>query len=85
MTEIWTAIIGAAAIIAVAIIGWMQAVTLKRVTMAEQARRDGQERMGIVLMCVSACLNGVHQLGANGPVTEALNALDEYKNKKSAA
>ena len=41
MTEIWTAIIGAAAIIAVAIIGWMQAVTLKRVTMAEQARRDG--------------------------------------------
>ena len=35
----------------------------------------------VICYALSACLNGLHQLGANGEVTEALNMMTKHINK----
>lgn len=35
----------------------------------------------IICYALTACLNGLHQLGANGEVTEALTMMNKHINK----
>ena len=35
----------------------------------------------VICYALTACLNGLHQLGANGEVTEALNKMNKHINK----
>lgn len=77
MIEIIVALIGLAGII-------LQAVVLRKQSIAEQHQSDVQERMEIILECLEASLIGVKQLGANGRVSEGLHMLEAYKNKKAA-
>lgn len=37
----------------------------------------------MITYCMSAVLDGLHQLNCNGPVTEARNKLDKYLNKQA--
>ena len=76
-TEIIVALIGAAGVV-------LNGLVLRKQNTSEKARQDGAERMEILLESVEACLNGVHQLGANGRTTAALRKLEDYKNKKAA-
>ena len=77
MVEIVTAAIAGLATV-------LSALVLASQRRSEKKRADGQERMEIILECTAACLDGVHQLGANSTVTEAWERLKRYKDKKSA-
>lgn len=35
----------------------------------------------VICYALTACLNGLHQLGANGEVTEALSMMNKHINK----
>lgn len=37
----------------------------------------------VIIDCLKAILDGLHQQGCNGAVTEAINGLDEYLNKRA--
>lgn len=45
-----------------------------------QELRSEQE---MIIYCMRAVLDGLHQLNCNGPVTEASEKLDEYLNAKA--
>lgn len=62
----------------------LQVVTLRRQSRSEKAQADDRKRMAILLKSSEACLDGVHQLGANGCVTRCLEELREYKDQKAA-
>ena len=40
-----------------------------------------KKELTIVCYAQTACLNGLHQLGANGEVTEALKMMNKHINK----
>lgn len=42
-----------------------------------------KEEQCMITYCMMATLDGLHQLGANGEVTEARNKLDKYINQKA--
>jgi hypothetical protein len=42
-----------------------------------------QEELTVVCYALLACLDGLKQLGANGNVTHALDALDKHLNQKA--
>lgn len=44
----------------------------------EKQAEHRKEDMTIVLSSLLACLDGLHQQGANGPVTEAKAKLEQY-------
>ena len=77
MTEIIVAITGGILVI-------INTLVLSSQHKNDRAREDGQERMALMLECLEACLAGLKELKANGPVTLAQKKLKEYKNKKSA-
>lgn len=43
-----------------------------------------QEDMAMMFMCQRACLEGMKELGANGPVTTALAKLNEFQSNRAA-
>lgn len=45
--------------------------------------KDMKEEQCMLTYCMMATLDGLHQLGANGPVTEARDALDKFMNKQA--
>ena len=51
---------------------------------SEERRDDNNERMRIIMDGVEATLVSLHDDGHNGPVTRSLNAIQDYKSKKSA-
>lgn len=51
---------------------------------SEVRREDSNERMRIIMDGVEATLVSLHDDGHNGPVTRSLNAIQDYKSKKSA-
>ena len=44
----------------------------------EKQSEHRKEDMTVVLTSLLACLDGLHQQGANGPVTEAKAKLEQY-------
>ena len=42
-----------------------------------------KEEQGILVYGVLACLKGMKEQGCNGPVTEAIDTLEKYINKKA--
>lgn len=54
-----------------------------RIKDSEAYRSDDKERERLIMQGVEATLRTLHEKGANGLVTESLNAIDEYKNKKA--
>lgn len=54
-----------------------------RIKESEQYRTDDKEREKLIMQGVEATLRTLHSQGANGPVTESLNAIDKYKSDKA--
>lgn len=44
---------------------------------------DIQSEQAILTYGILACLKGLHEQGANGPVTEAINRLEKHLNEKA--
>ena len=47
------------------------------------AIKENNEELAILTFGILACLKGVHELGANGPVTEAINKIEKHLNEKA--
>ena len=49
----------------------------------DAAIKENNEVLAILTFGILACLKGVHELGANGPVTEAINKIEKHLNEKA--
>lgn len=61
-------------------LGKMQA----RVDSIDEYHCENAERTRIMLTCTEACLRGMIEFGANGPVKAGLAELDDYKNQRAS-
>lgn len=52
----------------------------KRVTDLEHENHSIKKENTLVIYALGACLDGLHQKGCNGKVTEAMNKLSKYIN-----
>ena len=50
--------------------------------LAEEMRRNNAE-LQLLTYGVLACLKGLQEKGCNGPVTEAVNKIEKYLNRKA--
>lgn len=44
---------------------------------------DIQSEQALLTFGILACLKGLHEQGANGPVTDAINKLEKHLNEKA--
>ena len=56
---------------------------VKRQEKQDEVIKDIQEEQTILTYGVLACLKGLHEQGANGPVTEAIDKIEKHINKKA--
>lgn len=56
---------------------------IKRQKTQDKVISDIQEEQAILTYGILACLKGLHEQGANGPVTEAINKLEKHLNEKA--
>jgi Na+/H+ antiporter NhaD/arsenite permease-like protein len=56
---------------------------IKRQEKQDEVIKDIQEEQTILTYGVLACLKGLHEKGANGPVTEAIDKIEKHINKKA--
>ena len=45
--------------------------------------QDTQEELTLLTYGVLACLKGLHEQGANGPVTEAIDKIEKHVNQRA--
>ena len=95
MKELVLAILGGGALISV--IGNIILFRLQRKAAKEDRKDDSQEmlakhdaaikenneELALLTYGILACLTGVHELGANGPVTDAINKIEKHLNEKA--
>ena len=56
---------------------------VKRQEKQDQIIKDTQEELTLLTYGVLACLKGLHEQGANGPVTEAIDKIEKHLNQKA--
>lgn len=49
----------------------------------EKSIKEIKKEQCLITYCMQATLDGLHQLGANGPVTEAKGKLDKHINQQA--
>ena len=49
----------------------------------DAAIKENNEELALLTYGILACLKGVHELGANGPVTDAINKIEKHLNEKA--
>ena len=94
ITITWESIITAAAVIAaiVALITYFskghkwflhQDEQDKEIAKLHEEQKELKSEQQIIVYGVLACLKGLKEQGANGPVTEAINKIEKYLNAKA--
>ncbi len=84
---LWEHIITAAAVVSgLSVLGTAAVKTVK--FLLEQKKQDKEiehvkTEMGVICYGVLACLDGLKQMGCDGNVTQAKNALEKYLNKSA--
>lgn len=53
----------------------------EKVNALEKANREINEENTLVIYALRACLDGLHQQGCNGKVTDAMERIDKHINK----
>lgn len=74
----------AGVITALSIIGGVVFGLLKFYLDAKQQKEEVKQikkEQTVICYALTACLNGLHQLGANGEVTDALKMMNKHINK----
>lgn len=56
---------------------------VKRQKKQDEIIKDIQEEQTLLTYGVLACLKGLHEQGANGPVTEAIAKIEKHLNQKA--
>lgn len=75
--EIWVALIGVLGIV-------MEALILRKQNKVAKQQDDAHKRNELLLEGLEACLVELKKLGANGRVSNSLEKLESFKNKKAA-
>ena len=89
MLVTWQSIITAGAVIAAVLA--LIAYFAKAVRWVDkQKQQDAEiravkEEQQIIIYGVLACLKGLHEQGANGPVTDAINRIEKHLNQAAHA
>ena len=83
----WQSILGAAAIIGavVAIVNYLRKLFgwFEKQEMQDKELKAIQDEQAILTEGILACLKGLHEQGANGPVTEAITKIENHLNEKA--
>lgn len=56
---------------------------VKRQNKQDEQIAEIKEEQAILTRGMLACLKGLHEQGANGPVTEGINEIEDYLNRKA--
>ena len=56
---------------------------VRRQERQDEAIAELREEQRLLTFGVLACLKGLHEQGCNGPVTDAIRAIETYVNKKA--
>lgn len=56
---------------------------IKRQKEQDKIISDIQSEQALLTYGILACLKGLHEQGANGPVTDAINKLEKHLNEKA--
>ena len=87
ITLTWQTLITAAAIITAAatIFGRYNKLYdfVKRQERQDKLIQEIQEEQSLLVYGVWSCLKGLHEQGANGPVTDAINKIEKHLNEKA--
>lgn len=87
MTITWNTIITVAAIVTAAgVIGGLFLRVLKWIqeqNSQSEKIKNLQAEQRVIVKAQLACLKGLHEQGCNGPVTEAINMLEEHINTQA--
>lgn len=87
MVVTWQTLITIAAVITatVTIVGRYNKLYdfIKRQEEQDKLIKSIQEEQTLLTYGVLACLKGLHEQGANGPVTEAINKIEKHINEKA--
>lgn len=83
----WQSVLGAAAIIGavVAIVNYLRKLFgwFEKQEMQDKELKAIQDEQAILTEGILACLKGLHEQGANGPVTEAITKIENHLNEKA--
>lgn len=52
----------------------------RRIAELEKQNQSINKESALIIYALGACLNGLHQQGCNGEVTEAMNKISKYIN-----
>ena len=87
LTLTWQSILGAAAIIGavVAIINYLRKLFgwFEKQEDQETEIKEIKEEQALLTEGILACLKGLQEQGCNGPVTEAINKIEQHLNRKA--
>lgn len=87
MTVTWQTIITLAAVLGaiVAILKYYNRGYdfIKRQNKQDEQIAEIKEEQAIITRGMLACLKGLHEQGANGPVTAGISEIEEYLNRKA--
>lgn len=87
VTLSWQTLLTAAAIAGafVAIINYLRKLFgwFEKQEMQDKELKEIKEEQAILTEGILACLKGLHEQGANGPVTEAITKIENHLNKKA--
>ena len=87
VTLTWQSVITAAAIVGAVValgkylrnlFGWVE-----KQTQQDRDIASIKEEQKIMTDGLLACLKGLHELGANGPVTDAIQKIEQHLNKEA--
>lgn len=87
VTISWQTIITAASVVA-AIVALFKYYNrgydfVKRQKEQDEFIKDTQAELTLLTYGVLACLKGLHEQGANGPVTEAIDKIEKHVNQRA--
>lgn len=87
VTITWQSLVAAAGIIGALIamfnylrklFGWVEMPSKQ-----EKEIKEIKEEQQLLVYGILACLRGLHEQGANGPVTEAIEKIEKHLNEKA--
>lgn len=87
ITVSWQTILTAAGIAGafVAIVNYLRKLFgwFEKQQMQDKEIRDIKEEQQLLTYGILACLKGLHEQGANGPVTDAIDKIEKHMNQKA--
>ena len=87
VTITWQSLVAAAGIIGalIALVNYLRKLFgwVEMPSKQEKEIKEIKEEQQLLVYGILACLRGLHEQGANGPVTEAIDKIEKHLNEKA--